>query len=77
VYQVQWAPFTESVLASCGADRRVNVWDMSKIGEEQSPEDAEDGPPELLFIHGGHTSKVCACVRVCVCVCACVTTWGT
>ena len=25
---------------------------------EQSPEDAEDGPPELLFLHGGHTSKV-------------------
>ena len=25
---------------------------------EQAPEDAEDGPPELLFIHGGHTSKV-------------------
>ncbi len=24
----------------------------------QSPEDAEDGPPELLFIHSGHTSKV-------------------
>ena len=31
----------------------------SKIGEEQSAEDAEDGPPELLFIHGGHTAKVC------------------
>ena len=30
----------------------------SKIGMEQSAEDAEDGPPELLFIHGGHTSKV-------------------
>ena len=29
-----------------------------RIGEEQTPEDAEDGPPELLFIHGGHTSKV-------------------
>eukprot|EP00057_Strongylocentrotus_purpuratus_P017817 XP_011672291.1 PREDICTED: protein CLEC16A-like [Strongylocentrotus purpuratus] len=29
-----------------------------KIGEEQSPEDAEDGPPELLFIHGGHTAKI-------------------
>lgn len=58
VFQVQWAPFTESILASCGADRRVHVWDLSKIGEEQSPEDAEDGPPELLFIHGGHTSKV-------------------
>ena len=24
----------------------------------QTPEDAEDGPPELLFIHGGHTSKI-------------------
>jgi len=34
------------------------MWDLSKIGEEQSPEDAEDGPPELLFIHGGHTSKI-------------------
>ena len=25
---------------------------------EQSAEEAEDGPAELLFIHGGHTSKV-------------------
>lgn len=24
----------------------------------QTNEDAEDGPPELLFIHGGHTSKI-------------------
>ena len=24
----------------------------------QAPDEAEDGPPELLFIHGGHTSKV-------------------
>ena len=24
----------------------------------QTAEDAEDGPPELLFVHGGHTSKV-------------------
>jgi histone-binding protein RBBP4 len=31
---------------------------MSRIGMEQSEEDAEDGPPELLFLHGGHTSKV-------------------
>jgi len=50
------------------------LWDLSKIGEEQTQEDAEDGPPELLvshllfslcsyteviqFIHGGHTSKI-------------------
>jgi hypothetical protein len=45
-------------LRVCSADRRVNIWDMSKIGLEQDPEDAEDGPPELLFIHGGHTDKI-------------------
>jgi histone-binding protein RBBP4 len=24
----------------------------------QTPEDQEDGAPELLFIHGGHTAKI-------------------
>lgn len=37
-------------------DLFLELW--ARIGEEQSPEDAEDGPPELLFIHGGHTSKI-------------------
>lgn len=46
--QVQWSPHNETILASSGTDRRLNVWDLSKIGEEQTPEDAEDGPPELL-----------------------------
>jgi histone-binding protein RBBP4 len=58
VFQIGWNPKNETVLASCGADRRLMVWDLSRIGDEQSPDDAEDGPPELLFIHGGHTSKV-------------------
>lgn len=31
---------------------------VTRIGDEQTPEDAEDGPPEILFVHGGHTSKV-------------------
>jgi WD40 repeat protein len=55
---VEWAPFSETVLASTSADRRVCLWDMTRIGAEQEPEDAEDGPPELLFQHGGHTDKV-------------------
>jgi histone-binding protein RBBP4 len=55
---VSWSPFDETVFASSSSDRRVLVWDCSKIGEEQSEEDAEDGPPELLFVHGGHTAKV-------------------
>jgi len=58
VYNVEWAPHNESVLASCSSDRRVGIWDLSRIGMEQTQEDAEDGPPELLFLHGGHTSKV-------------------
>jgi histone-binding protein RBBP4 len=58
VYMVQWSPHNESILGSCSADRRVGIWDLSRIGAEQSPEDAEDGAPELLFLHGGHTSKV-------------------
>lgn len=48
VYQVQWAPFNETILASSSGDRRLHVWDLSRIGEPQSTEDAEDGPPELL-----------------------------
>lgn len=58
IFQVQWSPHTETILASSGTDRRLNVWDLSKIGEEQSNEDLEDGPPELLFVHGGHTAKI-------------------
>lgn len=58
VFQVGWNPQHETVLASSGADRRLMVWDLARIGDEQSPEDAEDGPPELLFIHGGHTAKI-------------------
>uniref|UniRef100_A0A2K5YRW6 Histone-binding protein RBBP4-like N-terminal domain-containing protein n=1 Tax=Mandrillus leucophaeus TaxID=9568 RepID=A0A2K5YRW6_MANLE len=44
IFQVQWSPHNETILASSG--------------KEQSPEDAEDGPPELLFIHGGHIAKI-------------------
>eukprot|EP01100_Stratorugosa_tubuloviscum_P012605 TRINITY_DN6022_c3_g1_i1.p1 TRINITY_DN6022_c3_g1~~TRINITY_DN6022_c3_g1_i1.p1 ORF type:complete len:410 (-),score=184.26 TRINITY_DN6022_c3_g1_i1:182-1411(-) len=58
VFQVGWSPFSQTVLASCASDRRVNVWDINRIGMTQSAEDAEDGPPELLFIHGGHTTKI-------------------
>ena len=46
------------MFASSSSDRRVILWDCSRIGQEQSEEDADDGPPELLFVHGGHTSKV-------------------
>lgn len=31
---------------------------MARIGDEQSEEEKRDGPPEMLFLHGGHTSKI-------------------
>jgi histone-binding protein RBBP4 len=58
ILQLSWSPHHETILASSSGDRRLNVWDLSRIGEEQTPEDAEDGPPELLFVHGGHTNKI-------------------
>jgi WD40 repeat protein len=58
VYSVEWAPFSGNILSTCGSDRRVCIWDISAIGQEQDEEDAEDGPPELMFTHAGHTEKV-------------------
>ncbi|KAJ1509888.1 hypothetical protein HMI56_006589 [Coelomomyces lativittatus] len=58
VLQLSWNPHHSHILASAGSDRRVMVWDLTKIGDELTPEEAEDGPPELLFMHGGHTSKI-------------------
>lgn len=44
---LSWHPHEEPILASSSADRRICFWDLARIGEEQTPEDAEDGPPEL------------------------------
>jgi histone-binding protein RBBP4 len=48
VLQVSWCPGYETILGSASGDRRLNVWDISKVGQPQTVEDAEDGPPELL-----------------------------
>jgi histone-binding protein RBBP4 len=37
----------EAILGSGSYDRRVIFWDLNRIGEEQLPDDQEDGPPEL------------------------------
>ena len=58
VLQVSWSPYNEATLGSCSADRRVNIWDVRNIGNEQSAEEAENGPPELTFVHGGHKASV-------------------
>jgi WD40 repeat protein len=50
VTSISWHPFEEAVLASASYDRKIMFWDLSRAGEEQSPEDAQDGPPELYVI---------------------------
>ncbi|KAH8649667.1 WD40-repeat-containing domain protein [Tricladium varicosporioides] len=58
VTSLAWHPFEEAILGSASYDRRVIFWDLSRVGEEQLPDDQEDGPPELLFMHGGHTNHM-------------------
>ncbi|CAF4064573.1 unnamed protein product [Didymodactylos carnosus] len=58
IFQAQWSPQNETVLASSGSDRRLHIWDLSRINQSQTAAEAEDGPPELLFIHGGHSAKI-------------------
>src|SRR6266545_4068566 len=53
VLHLGWSPHNPTIFASASSDRRINIWDLHRIGEEQSPDDQEDGPPELLFVHGG------------------------
>ncbi|KAF8559916.1 WD40 repeat-like protein [Imleria badia] len=53
VLHLSWSPHVASVFASASSDRRINVWDLAQVGVEQTPDDQEDGPPELMFIHGG------------------------
>jgi len=48
ILQLSWSPHHESILATAGSDRRIIVWDLARINDELSSEDAEDGPPELL-----------------------------
>lgn len=50
ITSLAWHPTEDAILASGGHDRRVIFWDLSRCGEEQSPEDMEDGPPELSVI---------------------------
>lgn len=58
ITNVEWDPFHHNIVASSSTDRRVILWDLTKIGEEQLPEESEDGVPELVMMHGGHTGGV-------------------
>lgn len=58
VTSLSWHPHEPAILGSSSYDRRIIFWDLSRVGEELLPEDQEDGVPELLFMHGGHTNHL-------------------
>ena len=39
-------------------DGRVCLWDLGRIGSAITPEQEREGPPELVFVHGGHMNSV-------------------
>ncbi|KAK6454762.1 histone acetyltransferase subunit [Scheffersomyces xylosifermentans] len=55
---LEFSPHRDGIVASGAQDRRLIIWDLFKIGEEQQQEDAEDGCPELFMMHAGHTGAV-------------------
>lgn len=51
VNKVEWCPLNPLVFSSASSDRKVNIWDITKIGKEQTAEEKFDGPPELLVTY--------------------------
>lgn len=58
VFNVRFAPFSSTLLASSSCDRTVLLWDLTKIGDSNGIISEEEGPSELLYVHGGHCANV-------------------
>lgn len=34
------------------------MWDIARLHDDLSSDENDEGPPELLFHHGGHSSRI-------------------
>jgi histone-binding protein RBBP4 len=51
-------PQAKGVFMTADEVGRINVFDYSKVGAEQHPEQARAGPAHLVFQHSGHRGTV-------------------
>jgi histone-binding protein RBBP4 len=51
VIQLQWHPQESAILTSGSYDRRIIIYDLSRTGEEQTEEEAEEGAPEMYVVY--------------------------
>ena len=58
ISSLKWSPHSPMHFLTSSADRRAVVWDLSLVESDQTPQEGAEGPAELLFIHGGHTSPL-------------------
>ncbi|VDN03314.1 unnamed protein product [Thelazia callipaeda] len=51
ITSVEWSPHETTTMMASGEDDQVTIWDMAL--EADSPNEAYDIPPQLLFVHMG------------------------
>lgn len=57
-HTLKWSPHCETLFGALTNDRKVYLFDMDKIFDSLLPQEIDNGPSTLTFIHGGHTSRV-------------------
>jgi histone-binding protein RBBP4 len=55
---LEWHPNREQMLVTGADDGKIYIWDNEKWGDEQARADYDDGPPEMVFPHELHSSKI-------------------